>query len=140
MCHEHNHCLFLPKLRCSCHDQKIRNITRATPRDDQKITNHTGIGLGYRPGGKLTLKWWGTNLDRYFNPLQKENDSIIGKVPCPNLMQMRSSMMHIASESQQKAPTFFTGFLKFAELKQEVPYKLVSPSISSIQPINNKFN
>jgi hypothetical protein len=32
--------------------------------------------------------------------------------PCPNFMQIRSSTMHMATESQQKAPTFFTGFLR----------------------------
>jgi hypothetical protein len=35
-----------------------------------------------------------------------------GKRPCPNLMQIRSSTMHIARESQQKDPTFLKGFLK----------------------------
>jgi len=32
--------------------------------------------------------------------------------PCPNLMQIRSSTMHIARESQQKDPTFLNGLLK----------------------------
>jgi hypothetical protein len=31
--------------------------------------------------------------------------------PRPNFMQISSSTMHIARESQQKAPTFFTGLL-----------------------------
>ena len=33
-------------------------------------------------------------------------------LPCPNLMQIRSSTMHIARESQQKDPTFLNGLLK----------------------------
>lgn len=36
-------------------------------------------------------------------------------IPCPNLMQMRSSTMQIARESQQNAPNFFTGFLKISK-------------------------
>jgi len=73
-----NHCCFARRVRCSCHDHTIKNVTRAAPMEVQKITNHIGID-------------WGNN-------------------PCPNLIQMRSSTMQIATESQQNAPTFFTGF------------------------------
>ena len=45
---QQNYRLFLPKL---FHDQKMRNIKRPPPTDDQNITSQKGIGLGYNPGG-----------------------------------------------------------------------------------------
>ena len=48
---QQNYRLFLPKLWCSFHDQKMRNIKRPPPTDDQNITSQKGIGLGYNPGG-----------------------------------------------------------------------------------------
>lgn len=36
--------------RWSWKDQTIKNTTRAAPILDQNVTNHTGIGFGYKPG------------------------------------------------------------------------------------------
>lgn len=51
----------------------------------------------------------------------------LGNRPCPNLMQMSSSIMQIARESQQNAPTFFTGFLS---CKYELYSRIVGIAIS----------
>lgn len=105
-----NHRLFLPRVRCSCQDQTIKNITSAVPTDIQNTTSHNGIGFGYNPKSKsnktlMSISW--------LKPIRIWQQILGDKgVPCPNLMQMRSSTIQIATESQQNAPTFFTGFLQ----------------------------
>lgn len=101
----------------------MRNATRQNPTHNQKITNHKGIGLGYRPVRKTKILFQQLRITSMVEATKRKNladhDEILItlddkeiNIPCPNLMQMRSSIMQIARESQQNAPTFFTGFLK----------------------------
>lgn len=56
----------------------------------------------------------------------KSRACVSNHLPLPNLMQMRSSTMHIPSDSQQNDPTFFTGFLVNNQNYQL--YKTLSPT------------
>lgn len=101
--------LFLTIDRWFCHVQTSRKIERTEPTDVQSITSHLGIGFGNRPVREahfLALIKENKKQKKKHRSTKKLNSS-----PWPNLIQMRSSTMHIASESQQNAPTFFTGFL-----------------------------
>lgn len=116
------HCLFLTKLRCDCHDHTMRNSIRNAPTDVQKVTSHNGIGLGYSPGriktigfikvDKKKIKKFELLLIEVVQKYFAQDECTDRNIPCPNLMQMRSSTMQIAMESQQNEPTFFTGFLQ----------------------------
>lgn len=105
-----NHCRFLLRLRCNWQDHVIKNITRVTPTDVQKSTNPLGMELGNNPDirPKQGQAYEQSMIRRHKDACKIQADNI----PCPNLIHIRSSIMQIARDSQQNAPTFFTGFLK----------------------------
>lgn len=79
------------------------------------------MDLGYNPGRISKEKKGHNELQKpdsktfytlLVENLQLRRPTMHGNVPCPNLMQMRSSTIQIATDSQQKAPTFFTGCLQ----------------------------
>jgi hypothetical protein len=73
------------------------------------VIRHDGIDFGKRPVQdpmqSACLKEVKTNYKLLARRLEEHS-------PCPNLMHIRSSTMHIARESQQKDPTFLKGLLK----------------------------
>ena len=62
-----------------------------------------------------------------------------GMLPCPNFMQISSSTMHIARESQQKAPTFFTGLLWWPKPAPHISNQSEKVKVLFMHAIANKW-
>ena len=93
--------------------QTRRKSTRSKATPVQNVISHDGVDFGKRPvqdpvqSARFTEE---RTKDYYLQVTCIEK--MERHSPCPNLMQIRSSTMHIARESQQKDPTFLKGFLK----------------------------
>lgn len=84
----------------------------------QRTISHCGMGSGKRPAAGSTInKGSGSAHQATTEPLQTEKNSSGPELsPLPNLTQMRSSTMQMASDSQQNAPSFFNGLLKHPQI------------------------